>query len=155
VFGPVTEDTKAVLAHSADEAARRGDRRIGTDHLLLGLLHDPGVASALGTDVGHARGAAQDLDRAALAALGIDLETMPDPSAPRVTSHAPLTSGFRAVMVRAVTLASTEQVRKVEPRHLLAALMERRQPDPAATLLDAMKIRPGRSSPPTRRAGNP
>ena len=40
------------------------DRRVGTDHLLLGLLHDPGIVVALGTDAERARAAAQDLDHA-------------------------------------------------------------------------------------------
>jgi Clp amino terminal domain, pathogenicity island component len=32
--------TRAATGHAADEAARRGENRIGTEHLLLGLLHD-------------------------------------------------------------------------------------------------------------------
>jgi ATP-dependent Clp protease ATP-binding subunit ClpA len=136
----MTKDAAAALTHAAYEAARQGDRRIGTDHLLLGLLHDPGVVDTLCTDVEQARAAARDLDHAALAALGIDLGTMPDPSAPRKVGHAPLTSGLRAVIARAVALTSGEKTRKVQPRHLLAALQERRQPDPAATLLKALNI---------------
>ncbi len=31
---------KMVLTSAAEEARRRGDRRLGTDHLLHGLLHD-------------------------------------------------------------------------------------------------------------------
>lgn len=140
MFGPLTNDAEAVLAHAADEAARRGDRRIGTDHLLLGLLHDPTITSTLGTDVDHARAAATDLDRSALASLGIDLGVMPDHGAAASAGHAPLTSGLRAVITRAVALASADKPRKAEPRHLLSALLERTPPDPAAALLDALKL---------------
>ena len=140
MFGPLTKDANAVLTHAADEAARRGDRRIGTDHLLLGLLHDPAIAVALSTDIAHARATAENLDRSALAALGIDVGSMPSPSAAKGAGHAPLTSGFRAVIGRAVALASADKTRKVEPRHLLSALLERKQPDPAASLLDALDV---------------
>ena len=64
---------RAAVTASADEARRRGDRRIGTDHLLLGLLHDPGSAEALGVTVEAAREKSDALDRAALAAIGLDL----------------------------------------------------------------------------------
>lgn len=34
-----------------EEARRRGDIKVGTEHLLLGLLHDHDIGSALGTDL--------------------------------------------------------------------------------------------------------
>jgi hypothetical protein len=43
--------TREAVRVSAEEASRRGDRRIGTDHLLLGLLHDSGSAGALGVSL--------------------------------------------------------------------------------------------------------
>ncbi|MFD0885532.1 Clp protease N-terminal domain-containing protein, partial [Streptosporangium algeriense] len=41
-----------VIKAAAEEARQRGDRRIGTEHLLLGLVHDPSSLSAraLGVD---------------------------------------------------------------------------------------------------------
>ncbi|MGD1032906.1 MAG: Clp protease N-terminal domain-containing protein, partial [Candidatus Dormibacteria bacterium] len=44
------ETMRTVLTSAAEEASRRGDRRVGTDHLLLGLLHQPDsrAARALG-----------------------------------------------------------------------------------------------------------
>ena len=50
------------------EAERRGDRRIGSDHLLLALLQDDEIARLVGADAGAAHDAADQLDRTALAA---------------------------------------------------------------------------------------
>src|SRR6266705_657818 len=67
---------KMLLTSAAGEARRRGDRRLGTEHLLLGLLHDAGSppARALGVSLEAARAASGDLDLAALAAVGIRVE---------------------------------------------------------------------------------
>ena len=67
---------KLVLTSAAKEARRRGDRRLGTDHLLLGLLHDEDsrAARALGVSLADARAASDALDVAALAAVGIEIQ---------------------------------------------------------------------------------
>ncbi|MBS1821450.1 MAG: hypothetical protein JST61_05685 [Acidobacteria bacterium] len=39
---PLSDDAKRVLAYAAEEAERLGHSMIGTEHLFLGLLHDPG-----------------------------------------------------------------------------------------------------------------
>lgn len=143
---------KATISRAADEAALRGDRRIGTDHLLLGLLHDPDVAETLGVDVERARAAARDLDQAALAAIGIDLDDALVPSVPAGAGHASPTSGMRAAMARAFDIAKDEHTRIVEPNHVLQALLEREQPDPAAVLLRAIGVGPNGSVPGLGRA---
>jgi hypothetical protein len=51
-----------------EEARRRGDRKVGTEHLLLGLLREPVLAQALGCDLQTARDALAALDHDALAA---------------------------------------------------------------------------------------
>ena len=45
------------------EAERRGDRRIGSDHLLLALLQDDELAQLVGVDAAAAHDAADQLDR--------------------------------------------------------------------------------------------
>lgn len=54
--------------HAREEARRRGDRQVGTEHLLLGLLHEKGIDSVLGTDLQSGREALDALDREALGA---------------------------------------------------------------------------------------
>lgn len=56
---------------AAREGARsRGDRRVGTDHLLLGLLRDPEIETVMHFTLESAREAPYSLDRSALAAIG-------------------------------------------------------------------------------------
>lgn len=57
---PLSNDTKLALAYGAEEAERLNSSRIGTEHLLLGLLRDKGFASAqllaeFGTDLDSLR----------------------------------------------------------------------------------------------------
>ena len=129
----LSADAKKVLLTSAQEARRRGDRRLGTDHLLLGLLHDAdsGVAQALQIDLEAARSAADGLDRAALAAVGVNVahlgQQLPAAPARRLPTF---TSGARAVLTSAVD----------RTRHLLLALLDRQAPDPGAELLAALGV---------------
>lgn len=125
---------------SADEARWRGDRRIGTDHLLLGVLHDPAIATLLGVDLERARAESRALDRQALAAIGIDIGDFNPAVVTSKSKHAPFTSGARAVLLRAGTLATAEKAHRIKTKHLLLALLEREQPDPAATLLTRLQI---------------
>ena len=131
---------RSAVAASADEAGRRGDRRIGTDHLLLGLLHDPEIAALVGVDLARARAGSVILDQQALVAVGVDVGDFTPSVAPRPAKHAPMTSGMRAVLPRALTLATTQKSRRITSRHLLVSLLERDQPDPAATLLTGLGV---------------
>ena len=141
----LSEDARtAMLTSATAEARRRGDRRLGTEHLLLGLLHDPTstAARALGVSLEDARGASAALDVAALAALGIEVREVgagPPPSPGR--RFPPFTSGARATLKRAVDEARLGAGR-VETRHLLHALLALRPPDPAATLLEHLGVDP-------------
>jgi ATP-dependent Clp protease ATP-binding subunit ClpA len=142
----LSEDArKLVLTAAADEARRRGDRRLGTDHLLLGLLHDPAAeaASALGVDLASARAAQDALDRAALAAVGVragDPGPIEDAASPR--RRPPLTSGARAVFKRALQQARPSKGGRIGTRHFLLALLACERPDPAAELLHQLGVDP-------------
>lgn len=130
-----------VVTAALEETRRRGDRRIGTQHLLLGLLHapDPLTERALGVDLDTARAALNALDDEALAAIGLVVERRPPPVPhPPVTVSA-LTSNARAVVKQAVN-ATTTRTRYTAPEHLLRALLDREYPDPVAQLLTRLGI---------------
>jgi ATP-dependent Clp protease ATP-binding subunit ClpA len=134
---------KIVLTSAAEEARRRGDRRLGTDHLLLGLLHDrdSSVARALGIELEATRDASDALDRAALAAVGIQVDNLGDRPGPVYARRLlPLTSGARAVIKRAVDETRKAKTQRIEARDFLVALLERERPDPAAELLAALNV---------------
>ena len=134
-----------VLASATEEARRRGDRRLGTDHLLLGLLHEEGsrAAKSLGVSLADARAASDALDVAALAAVGIQTDALgAGPPAPFGRRLPPLTSGARAVFKRAIDEARPVKGGRIDTTHFLLALLSLERPDPAAELLDTLGIDP-------------
>jgi ATP-dependent Clp protease ATP-binding subunit ClpA len=133
---------RRVFAAATEEAQRRGDRRIGTDHLLLGLLRDPDslTAQTLGVDLAAARAASATLDREALAAVGIDAGQL-DPAQPvRTRRTRSFTSGARSVLIDGVTAARSAKSKRIEERHMLLGVLSRERPDPAAELLAALGV---------------
>jgi ATP-dependent Clp protease ATP-binding subunit ClpA len=123
------------------EAGRRGDRRIGSEHLLLALLQDDDLAQLVGVDAVAAHDAADQLDRTALAAIGLTLGEFQPTSRVALGRHASLmTSGAKAVIQQSLANAAAEKARTITSRHMLLALLDRPEPDPAATLLAALPI---------------
>jgi ATP-dependent Clp protease ATP-binding subunit ClpA len=144
MFLRLSEDARElVLTKAAEEMHRTGANSIGTDHILLGVLHDPasGAADALGIDLEMARAARAALDRAALTAVGIaanDLDFAVE--TPSVHGLPPLTSGARTVFRQAIGLARPAKTGQIRARHFLEALLLCEWPDPAAQLLCALNI---------------
>jgi ATP-dependent Clp protease ATP-binding subunit ClpA len=130
-----------VVKAALEEARQRGDRRLGTEHLFLGLLHEPAAMAAVGVDLPTAREALDALDHAALAAIGIDLGRVRPGRVVPAVKRPPLTSTARAVINKAVR-ASRIQTRHLGPMYLLLALLELGPPDPVADLIGQLGIDP-------------
>jgi len=141
--------------HAREEARRRGDRRVGTEHLVLGLLREPDIARVLGCDLEAAREALDAMDHDALVAIGIDRAL----GAPPVPTREPALGGRRTSLktVMADRLPMTPVAKQVleqsgkDGRHrrpvdrwsrerVLIALLSLAPPDPAAVLLDALEV---------------
>ncbi|MBV9414229.1 MAG: Clp protease N-terminal domain-containing protein, partial [Solirubrobacterales bacterium] len=146
--------------YAREEARRRGNRRVGTDDLVLGLLREPDVAQVLGCDLGAAREALDAIDREALVAIGIDRPL----DAPPVPTREPALSGRRAVLKAVLTdhlpmtpvakraleeggkddrgrwVDTRQKARGWSRERVLIALLSLAPPDPAAALLDALEI---------------
>lgn len=122
-----------------EEARRRGDRRLGTEHLFLGLLHDQAAARALVLDLDTARAALDRLDGAALASIGINLSDIPLGRVVPARKRPPLTSTARAALDSAVKL-SRVRTRHLAPLYLLVTLLDLEHPDPVADLLDELGL---------------
>ncbi|WP_319462843.1 Clp protease N-terminal domain-containing protein [Micromonospora sp. RTP1Z1] len=142
MFEHVAADARMAVTAALEEARHRGDRRIGTEHLLLGVLHarelDP--LGTLGLDLTRARAALDALDLAALAAVGIDVrgvERAPVPLSPKRT---PFTSAARTTLRRAVGVARQQGGRRIRPAHLLLAILECAPPDPAAEVFRELAV---------------
>ncbi len=135
-----------------EEARRRGDRKVGTEHLILGLLREPALAQALGCDLQTARDALDAMDHDALAAVGIGAAF----NAPPIPIDEPIkrssTSTLKAVLrdhLPATPAAKTameeanKEMRRSHhtfPQQLLLTVLELKPPDPAAELIAALGV---------------
>jgi ATP-dependent Clp protease ATP-binding subunit ClpA len=126
-------------------ASQRGDHRIGTEHLLLGLVHDPQsqAVAALGVDAAAVRAELDAFDDEALASVGIET-TAPSAAEPGRAAlrfgSGTLTAGARSVLGRMVRRADADRARLMTPEHLTAALLDGEHPDPASDLLDRLRV---------------
>lgn len=140
MFERFAQSARAVVEDARYEAERRGDRRIGTEHLLLALLQDTMIARAVGADADEAREAADELDRKALAEVGIDVGSTPISGRAVLGKHVPFTSAAKTVMRQTLAHATAEKARTITPQHMVQALLDRADPDPAAAILTALSV---------------
>ncbi len=137
-----------------EEARSRGDRKVGTECLLVALLREPTVASVLGVDAAAARAALAVIDDDALAAVGVDLNLAVPPLPVRAGDRRPQRPTIKDVWVgrlpltpaaKTVLQESSQEMRgfgghHLGPQHVLATLLELRRPDPAVELLACLGV---------------
>jgi Clp amino terminal domain, pathogenicity island component len=147
---PETLHGWAIYLRASEEARRRGDRRTGTDHILLALFEDPSIEGVLGVSLQQTREALEALDHQALGALGLrsgtDAPLLPMravPKKPRLRDVAQkdrlrLTPAAKKVLQE----ASKPNRRKlyVTAQQVLAPILALQPPDPAAVLLVALGV---------------
>ena len=133
---------------ASEEARRRGDRRAGTDHLVLGLLREPTIEALLGVNLQQARHAMETLDREALGALGLG----PGVDAPPLPMRAvPKKPTVRGLVHRLRTTPAAKRVlqeagkpmrrgKRITARQVLIRILDLQPPDPAAVLLAALGV---------------
>ena len=136
---------------ASEEARRRGDRRTGTDHLLLALFEDPSIEAALGVNLQQARQALESLDHEALGVLGLgsgaDAPALPMravPKKPRLRDVAKgdrfrMTPVAKKVLEKAYKPKGHRKLRVTGPE-VLAQILALQPPDPAAVLLGALGV---------------
>ncbi|SDP22354.1 Clp amino terminal domain-containing protein, pathogenicity island component [Nakamurella panacisegetis] len=133
MFERFAQEARVAVTHAQQEARALRDSRIGTEHVLIGLAGDGGDAAAValreaGITAASLRARlrrekADELDSAALASLGIDLEEVrraaeirfgvgaldPAPKGPRPKGHLPLSSAARKSLELAVRAAGHDR----------------------------------------------
>jgi ATP-dependent Clp protease ATP-binding subunit ClpA len=147
----------AIYVRASEEARRRGDRRTGTDHLLLALLEDPSIEVALGVTLQQARQAHESLDHEALGALGLgsgtDAPELPMRAVPKKPGLRDVAQKDRPRLTPAAKKVLEEAVKpnrrklQVTAQQVLAQILTLQPPDPAAALLDALGSPPSRPTP--------
>jgi hypothetical protein len=111
-----------------EEARRRGDRKVGTEHLILGLLREPVLAQALGCDLQTARDALDAMDHDALAAVGIGAAFNPIPVAlPSPPRAVVLARANSALSESSVPGGSSRPACTSAPAGSLAAILQARR----------------------------
>jgi ATP-dependent Clp protease ATP-binding subunit ClpA len=147
---PEVHHAWAVFLRASEEARRRGDRRTGTDHLLLALLEDHSIEVALGVTLQQARQAHESLDHEALGALGMvsgtDAPPLPMRAVPKKPTIRDVAKKDRFRMTPAAKKVLQESVKpnrrktQVTAQQVLAQILTLQPPDPAAVLLGALGV---------------
>jgi hypothetical protein len=140
----------AIYMRASEEARRRGDRRTGTDHVLLGLLEDPSIEVVLGVNLQEARQALESLDHEALGALGLgsgtDAPPLPTRAVPKKPRMRDVMNKDRLRMTPAAKRVLEDAVKpnrrktQVTAQQVLAQILTLQPPDPAAALLGALGV---------------
>ena len=129
-----------IYLSATSEARRRGDRRVGTEHLLLAVLVDADSvpARAFGVSSTTARDALQTMDDIALASLGITAGELGRAVIPgHERDRLRLTPAARAVFTGLRRRAGED---RIAVGHVLLTLLDGVRPDPAAELIDALGV---------------
>ena len=142
----------AIYLQAAEEARRRGDRRVGTDDILLALFEDPSIESILGVSLEQARQARDSLDREALAAVGlgsgIDAPPLPMRAVPKKPRFRDVVQRDRFRMSPAAKKVLEDASKPnrhriyVTAQQVLAQILTLQSPDPAAVLVGALGVDP-------------
>jgi hypothetical protein len=147
---PETLHAWAICLQASEEARRRGDRRYGTDHILLALFEDPSIDDVLGVSLQQARQALDSLDHQALGALGMGADTDAPPLPMRAVPKKPrirdvaqkdrlrITPAAKKVLEDAVK--PNRRKTQVTAQQVLAQILILQSPDPAAALLGALGV---------------
>ena len=140
----------AIYMQASEEARRRGDRRTGTDHILLALFEDPLIEVVLGVSLQQARQALESLDHEALGALGLgsgaDAPPLPMRAVPKKPRLRDVAQKDRLRMTPVAKKVLEDAVKpnrrktQVTAQQVLARILALQPPDPAAALLDALGV---------------
>ena len=140
----------AIYLQASEEARRRGDRRTGTDHILLALFEDPSIEVVVGVSLQQARQALESLDHQALGALGLgsgaDAPELPMRSVPKKPRIRDVAQKDRLRMTPAAKKVLENSVKpnrrktQVTAQQVLAQILTLQPPDPAAVLLGALSV---------------
>jgi len=154
MFERFEPSARLALSDARDEARRAGQDRIGSEHVLLGLLTQPGAAADALADAGltlpqlrslvPARSGGS-LDAEALASLGIDLDAVRratdaafgpgalDQARRPSRRQLPMADDTKRTLIGAVRYAHQHGGREITSGHLLIGILD--QPDNCACAL--------------------
>jgi ATP-dependent Clp protease ATP-binding subunit ClpA len=134
MFQRFVEDARQAVVHAQDAARELGHDRITTNHLLIGLARSsPSLVQPLTAERLQAAIGAPDIDREALASIGIDYDAVErsvesnfGPGAltsGRTCGHIPFTPDAKKALEVALRQSLARKDNYVGPEHMLLALL--------------------------------
>jgi ATP-dependent Clp protease ATP-binding subunit ClpA len=144
MFEKFTSEARKTVTTAVQEAEKRGDTRIGTEHLLLGACR-AGVLDEFGVDEETVRGVLKRLDTEALASVGVDAGEFSDgPDVRRRVRqrHIPFTGSGKQVLVQALVEAKAVGSRRIESGHIALAITRLPDHDRAIRVLSGAGANP-------------
>ena len=143
MFERFTKDARLVVTHAVAEAQNRGDSRIGTEHLLIGVANTRSLEDLM-PDVESIRDELDRIDREALASVGLDpaLIEAAGPARIKRSGHIPFTNGAKEILKDALRAALDLGHRHIGVDHIAVALTEIEGPDRATAVLYGLDLDP-------------
>lgn len=143
MFERFSREAKRAVTAAVEEAERRGETYVGTEHLLIGVVASaaPGT-NLINVSVDTLRDAWAAVDQAALAATGVEADLPMNPVSSRRRGHLPFTGGAKQVLEDTLREAIGMGSRQLDPEHMLIALTLRPPRDAAIRLLDQAGLSP-------------
>lgn len=110
VFERLTQESRQVIVNALEEVKAFGHERVGSEHLLLGLLRNDGVAEILRSfDLTHERVRAR-------------VEEIAGPGEESPEGHIPFTPNSKRVLEEALNEAAQLKQPRIAPGHILLGL---------------------------------
>jgi ATP-dependent Clp protease ATP-binding subunit ClpA len=145
VFERFTKEARQVVTTAVDEARRRGDTRIGTEHLLIGAAASGGLPDPW-PDAEDLRAQLDRLDGESLRAVGLDPDLLRNVPPVSVrdgrASHLSFTGGAKDILKGALKEAIALGHRHIGVEHIALALTSEKGPDRALALLHSAGLSP-------------
>ncbi len=142
MFERFTREARHVVTSAVDEAERRGDSRIGTEHLLIAMAGAESLGGIFPTpDELHDQ--LDRLDEDALRSVGLDPALLMNDPAPRPgprTRHIPFTGAAKDLLKGALKAAIALGHRHIGVEHLALGLTAASRPDRALAALEGLDI---------------
>ena len=143
MFERFTRNARHVVTHAVEEAESRGDTRIGTEHLLIGVARSRSLEGLM-PDVESLRAELERMDREALASVGLDpgLVEVSGPPRRKRSGHIPFTGGAKDILKGALREALDLAHRHIGVEHIALALTAIEGPDRATGMLRGLALDP-------------
>jgi ATP-dependent Clp protease ATP-binding subunit ClpA len=144
VFERFTREARNIVTSAIDEAARRGDSRIGTEHVLISMAGAQSLAGIFPTPA-ELRSQLDRLDEEALRSVGLDPGLLGVDHKPRpgvAKRHIPFTGAAKDLLKGALKEALALGHRHIGALHLALALTTADRPDRALATLESLGLSP-------------